>query len=167
MGKNIQFEVDSLGYDGIYDDYIILDKSYVNSEYMLITLVGPKDDSINFQDNVEARNYGDWIHERPADDEYYYAAGMAPEYYYQSSSWKQALTRALEEMALLLSSKVEAMNKDETITINDHNIYNYYRISRFEEDYTLRDWQVAARKIEKINSYTKTYNVLIRMPKYK
>jgi len=165
MGKHVQFEVDSMGYDGIYDDYIILDKHYLDYEYMLLVLVGPKDDSTSFQNNIGVRDYGNWTHERPVDDEYYYAAGMAPEYYYQSSSWKQALTKALEEMTVLLSTKVEAINKGETIALNDNVISNYYKISRFEEDYILRNWQVVSRKIEKIDPHKTTFNVLIRMPK--
>ncbi len=153
MGQDVQFRIDSLGYDGIYDDYVILDKHYIGYDYLLTVLVGPKSDSADFADRNQQCDYGDWTHEIPHDNENLYSMGSAPEYYYQSSSWKEALKNALVEMAHQISSEIKSLYKYE-----GHNVY---KTVLEEGDVFLMNWWVAARKY---NPENKTYNVLIKMP---
>jgi len=153
VGQKPQFEIDSLGYDGIYDDFAVFDKFYSKKDYLMIVLVGPKGDSVGFNDGYEKEDYGDWIHTIPHDDKYLYALGSAPKYYYQSSSWKKALESALVDMTHQISTRVKSLYKFEGQSV--------YKTVIEEGEVVLKNWRIVARKYDPAN---RTYNVLIRMP---
>lgn len=154
MGSTINIEVDSLQYDNVSENNVILDSFYRGN--MLIVLVGQGDDSSGFTGSLIAQDFGDWIHELPADERYFYSAGMAPDYYYQSNSWKEALNKALLDMTAQISSKVRSFQTSDR--------YSIFQTIVEESEATLTDWQVVARKYDTANN---SCNVLIRMPKFK
>lgn len=153
MGQDIQFVVDTTAFKGASETNIILDKYYDSHGNMLVVLIGPETDSADLANLTKVHDYGDWIHEVPKDDEYLYAVGLAPVYYYQASSWKEAKINALIEMAHQISAEIKSLQKYEG--------NNVYKTIVEEGDVVLKKWQVIARKFDSSNN---TFNVLIRMP---
>ncbi len=151
MGQNISFETDSSHYEPIADQDTVIEKYY--SGNMLIILVGPKkfaDSSINYL----VRDYGQWWTDIPNDNEYFYALGSTPKYYYESSSWDIALNNALIELTRQISLQVKSLVKYDGQTVEKSFIE--------EGDVVLKDWRIIARHYSPDNQ---TYHVLIRMPK--
>jgi len=54
-----------------------------------------------------------WVDIIPQESDYYYAVGIAPEYYYESSSWMEAEKRASLNLARILYTKIESLQKKE------------------------------------------------------
>ena len=153
IGQTPLFTIDSLGYEGIYDDFVVFDKFYNEDDYLMIVLVGPKGDSAGFSVDYAKEDFGDWIHSIPSDSEYLYALGSAPKYYYQTSSWEQATKNALVDLTHQISTNIKSLYKFE----GD----NVYKTVIEEGEVILRNWRIAARKYDPQN---RTYNVLVRMP---
>ncbi|MCP4582792.1 MAG: hypothetical protein GY839_14375 [candidate division Zixibacteria bacterium] len=153
VGQRPQFVIDSLGYDGISNDFAVFDKFYGKKDYLMVVLVGPKSDSANFDNDYEKEDFGDWIHTIPGDGKYLYALGSAPKYYYQSSSWKRALENALVDLTHQISTEIKSLYKFEA--------QNVYKTVMEEGEVVLKNWRIVARKYD---SSSQTYNVLIRMP---
>ena len=152
MGQDVAFEVDTAGYDRIVENYDILDKYF--SGDMIMVLVGQKKDSILLKDDSKPYDYGDWLHDIPKDDQSYFALGSAPEYFYESSSWKEALNSALLELARQVSSKIRSLEK--------YDGQNVYKTIIEEGEVVLQNWQVVSRHYSPEN---KTCNILITMPR--
>lgn len=94
-----------------------------------------------------------WLETLPYDETYYYAIGVAPEYFYETSSWTEAERLARRNLARVVYIDVKALQK---ITGQGQEI-------RHEEiSVTLRDIQTVARWRDMEN---KIFYVLIRMPK--
>ena len=156
IGEKPQFVVDSLGYEGIYDDYSILDRFYDPANYQLIVLVGPKADSASYDaDKLEPSDFGDWIHDLPHDGANLYALGSSPRYYYLASCWRTALENALVELSRQISTDIKSLYK------YDGN--DIYKTIVEEGEVTLTDWRIIARHYDPASQ---TYHVLIKMPAY-
>jgi len=52
-----------------------------------------------------------WVDIKPQESDYYYAVGIAPEYYYESNSWMEAEKRARLNLARILYTKIESLQK--------------------------------------------------------
>lgn len=157
VGDKPQIIIDSLGYSGICNDYRLLDRFYDKNNYLMVVITGPAKDSLEFQNYLESRRrtYDDWLHTLPHDDSSFYSAGLAPEYYYQSSSWKKATENALTDLARELSVDIKSLYKFD----GD----NLYKTSIEEGDVILSNWRIIARSYNPAN---RSFNVLIKMPKY-
>ena len=149
-GEDTKLTIDSTLLENYYDASTIIEKFYYGN--MLIVLVGPSD-KIPPQGKDE-NSYGDWTLELPADDSYYYSMGIAPEYYYETSSWIEAENIAVTDMAKQISVDIKALGK-----YYDSDVY---QISSEKGSAVLRNWGIAARKYDEDK---KTYYVLIKMGK--
>ena len=153
IGEKPQFVVDSLGYDGISDDYAILDKYYDAANYQLIVLVGPKSDSSSYGNNVSDNDYGDWTRSVPCDNGNLYALGSSPQYYYLTSCWRTATENALVELSRQVSTNIKSLYK--------YDGYEIHKTIVEEGEVILKNWRIVARQFDPSN---KTYHVLVKMP---
>jgi hypothetical protein len=154
VGEKPQFIVDSLGYEGIYDDYAILDRFYDPANYQLIVLVGPKADSATFDINKQDyADFGDWTRDVPHDNDNLYALGSSPRYYYLSSCWRTAVENALAELSRQISTNIKSLYK------YDGN--EVYKTIVEEGEVVLTNWRIVARYYDPSNQ---TYHVLVKMP---
>jgi hypothetical protein len=156
VGEKPQFIVDSLGYEGIYDDYAILDRYYDSDNYQLAVLVGPKADSATYDSGKqEYEDFGDWVRDLPHDDANLYALGSSPNYYYLSSCWRTAVENALTELSRQISTNIKSLYK--------YDGYEIYKTVVEEGEVVLTNWRIVARYYEPSN---RTYHVLVKMPVY-
>jgi len=151
MGQNIIFETDTSKFETITTRYTVMEKYFTNN--MLVVLVGPKGDS-NRTIGYSHRDYGEWWLDVPHDDDFLYAVGSTPNYYYESSSWNIAMNNALIEMTRQISLTVKSLLKYDGETVDKTFIE--------EGDVLLNNWRVVARHYSANN---KTFHILIRMPR--
>ncbi len=127
-----------------------------------ITIVLAGDENCFFADNyIKNISYNKpvWLNEIPKDNNYLYAIGLSPEYYYETSSWEAAENSALLELAkqkfLLINS--EQFIEKGTFTDWIIDIQNETLLA------TLNNIEVIERWYDRKES---TYHVLIRALKY-
>lgn len=94
-----------------------------------------------------------WVNAPPGDDEYVYATGLAPGYFYETSSWQEAERVARKNLALLAYTKVQSLQR-----IAEQGL----EISREEVAVTLTDIQLVSRWRDIKNN---VMHVLARMRK--
>jgi hypothetical protein len=92
-----------------------------------------------------------WVSTPPHDDEYLYASGLAPGYFYEMSSWLEAERVARKNLALLVYTKVQSVQR-----VAEQGIEK----SREEVEVTLNDVQLVARWRDIRNN---VMHVLVRM----
>ncbi len=94
-----------------------------------------------------------WISKVPESGDYYYATGIAPEYYYEPSSWIEAEQIARKNIAGTVYIKLMSMQKQD---------WESQDIQNQEVSAVLERMEVAARWKDLQNHF---YYVLVRMPK--
>lgn len=94
-----------------------------------------------------------WVETPPQDDSYYYAVGLAPEYYYETSSWREAEARARRNLARVVYTKMRGLQK---VGAQGQEILHE------ELSVVLRNSKIVSRYR---NLEEKFFFVLIRMPK--
>ncbi len=94
-----------------------------------------------------------WVGGTPKDSAFHYAVGLAPQYFYELSSWREAEKYACRNLARTILTSVKSVGK---IGYQGQEIINE------EVPVLLRDWEVAARWM---NPDEKIFYVLVRMPK--
>lgn len=151
LGYDVKLEVDTARFENISKKYKVLKKFY--SDQKLLVLVGPEN-APKPKSDYSVDKYGEWWHEIPDDESYFYAVGSAPKYYYESSSWSRARGNALLGMTGQVESAVNATSSYDGRTIRKTYIE--------EGDALLYDWQIVARHFVPSKN---SYHVLIRMPK--
>ncbi len=152
-GQMPTFSFDSLGYDGISDDYMIMMKFYDEANFLMVVLVGPKADSGKFNNYYEYQEYGDWIHEIPEDGKNLFAVGTSPHYIYEKSCWETAATEALIELSRQAQIELDSEHIQES--------GSSYGGTFIKIDVTLVNWRVVARAYDPLY---KIHYVLVKMP---
>ncbi len=94
-----------------------------------------------------------WVEATPKDSAFHYGVGVAPQYFYELSSWREAEKYACRNLARTILTSVQSLGKLG---------YQGQEIINEEVPVRLRDWQVAARWM---NPDEKIFYVLVRMPK--
>lgn len=95
-----------------------------------------------------------WIETPLQESNYYYAVGLAPEYYYETSSWKKAETLARRNLARVVSTKMDALQK---------NASQGQEILNEEVSVVLRNVQIVSRWRDLEEKF---FYVLLRMLKH-
>jgi len=122
---------------------------------LTIVLVGQ--DSCRVPDSMRSliecpRSEPPWVENIPQSRNYIYSEGVAPHYFYESSSWDAAEKRALFNLARSIKLSMEALQK--------LNGMSGQQILNEEITVTLRDAQVVARWRDASHDL---YYVLVRM----
>lgn len=95
----------------------------------------------------------DWVESVPQGKDYIYAEGVAPRYFYESSSWESAEKRARFNLARSVNVKVQSIQKIEGRRGED--------IRNEEITAEIRDIEVVYRWVDRKRGL---YYVLVRMP---
>jgi len=155
MGSDYQEQFDT--------SYVNIAKSHLNpldtlfTKKMTVVLLGNSDCSIDenlkfrvrFQNTVPPK----WIESPPKDDNYFYAVGVSPEYYYEISSWKEAEKLARRNLARSIYIEIKSLQKKSQ---------QFQEITDEKLEMDLYNIQVVARWRDVIE---KIFYVLIRKPK--
>lgn len=94
-----------------------------------------------------------WVEDIPQTGGFIYAEGVAPQYFYESSSWETAEKRAIFNLARSVKLSMEALQKMNGVSGQE--------IRNEEISVTLRDVQVVHRWLD---SADELYYVLVKMP---
>jgi len=94
-----------------------------------------------------------WVTEIPTDEQYYYAVGSAPEYYYKTSSIQEAEKSALYALAATKANTISSLQKKEDIVEEKRKEEISVTLSGFE---VCERWKDRTEKI---------FYVLARIPK--
>ncbi len=99
------------------------------------------------------RTQPNWVENLPQDDEFIYAEGAAPEYFYESSSWQAAEKHALFNLARSVRLSLESLQK--STGLSGQEIRN-------------EEIAVALRNVQVVRRWADTrrglFYVLVRMP---
>ncbi len=153
VGEMPTFSFDSLGYDGISEDYTIMEKFYDYENYLMVVLVGPKADSGKYSNQYQYIEYNDWIHTIPRDDNNLFAVGYSPHYIYESSSWETTVSEALIELSCQMDINLKSAQVQSGGIVSGGTLV--------EVDVILRNWRVVARIYDPLN---KIHYSLLKMP---
>lgn len=136
MGSNFREEFDTAF--TMSSSMVVLDSH--NAQDFVVSLLGDSscviDASARVKEPVSGRPAPGWTESPPRDEGYHYAVGVAPEYYYETSSWIEAERLARRNLARNVSLEIKSLQK---VAVGGQDI-------RHEElDVTLRDIEVVAR----------------------
>lgn len=136
MGSNFSEEFDTAL--AMSSSLVVLD-SHV-AQGFVTSLLGDStcemDPSFRGREPVAGKPAPGWTESPPRDEVYHYAVGVAPEYYYETSSWIEAERLARRNLARNVSLEIKSLQK---VAVGGQDI-------RHEElDVTLRDMEVVAR----------------------
>lgn len=153
VGQMPTFSFDSLGYDGISEDYMIMEKFYDFGNFLMVVLVGPKADSGKYNNYYEYLEYGNWIHEIPKGNKNVFAVGTSPHYIYETSCWETATTEALIELSCQTQINLDS-EYYQSGGVSGGGTY-------IKVDVTLANWRVVARVFDPMYNI---HYVLVKMP---
>ncbi len=115
MGNDIKEVYDTNECSIISRDVIPLDTMFI--EDFVAILIGDREcelSSLNkFVVSIDSSMQPAWIDVKPQESGYYYAVGITPEYYYESNSWLEAEKRVRLNLARVLYTKIESLQKKE------------------------------------------------------
>jgi len=158
MGSDIKEQFDTAEIAHAANFLIPLDTSIADG--MVVVLVGsPRcrlDEFFRERVNITSASAPSWIESLPKDSLFYYAVGLSSEYYYESSSWKEAEQAARRNLARSICTEIKALHKragQENQEIRDDN-----------SSVALKDFQVVSRWRD---VKRKIFSVLIRMNREK
>jgi hypothetical protein len=100
--------------------------------------------------NLSLLNSPQWTEDIPKSPGFLYAVGLAPQYYYQSSSWKEAEWMARRNLARSLQSKIQGVQKSSR---------EGQSIEQLSSDVVLRNVEVVERWLD---IHQQIFYVLIR-----
>ena len=156
MGSDFSEQFDSVAVANAVNHLQALDTLFTNS-FVAVILSNSDcllDMSIRERQSVCSLPFPTWLEAIPTDEEYYYAVGLAPEYFYEKSSWTEAERMARRNLARVVYIDVKALRK---ISGEGQEI-------RLEElSVTLQSIQTVARWRDIEN---RIFYVLVRMPKH-
>jgi len=112
MGSDFSEDVDTTGLTQAAESLAVLDSFTTPS--MQALLLGPKGDELDPAWKTRTRwgsRSPEWIESPPASSTDEYAVGMAPQYYYESSSWKEAERMARRNLARSVFTTVRMLQK--------------------------------------------------------
>lgn len=155
MGSSFTERFDSTRIDRAASSLLPVD-TLATEHFVAVLLADPgcrlENQSGNHQSPVDLPEPS-WIEGPPRDRSYDYAVGLAPEYYYESSSWREAEMLARRNLARTVYTKMQVLQK---IGAQGQEILNE------EVSVVLRNLEVVSRWRD---SEDKIFYVLIRMPK--
>jgi hypothetical protein len=155
MGANFREELDSLASVKARSNLKVFD-AFVTSGFVAV-LCGDSTCAVDpsLRTLVQIRSLAPpWTESIPRDEQFVYAVGMAPEYYYELSSWQEAEHSARLNLARNIFTQIKALQK---VGGNEGQ-----EIRNEEMAVTLKHQQIVARWRD---SKQKIFYVLIRMPK--
>ncbi len=95
-----------------------------------------------------------WIENLPQDNSYIYARGLAPKYYYETSSWREAEKWALLNLARVVNTKLQTVQK----------------VGQEGQEILHEEMSVVLRNVEIVYRWRdldeQFFYVLVRMPKF-
>lgn len=110
-----------------------------------------KKDSMNFP--TKFLSTPQWVTNIPRDNKCYYAIGSATEYFYKTSSWREAEENALISLAEAKQSAISSLQKSE---------YLGEEMRKEDVSVNLKNYEILERWKD---NYEKIYNVLARIPR--
>jgi hypothetical protein len=155
MGQDFEDEYDSTNIEGARLSLAPLDTFMTNS--MMAVLVGASNcqpaQEFRIRHSISSRASPVWIESSPSGENHHYAIGIAPEYFYEKSSWLEAERLARRNLARAIRIDVMALQKMSK---------EGQEIRHEEVSETLRNIQTVARWRD---FGKKIFYVLVRMPK--
>jgi hypothetical protein len=124
---------------------------------MTVVLLGnsdfPIDENLKLRSQFQNTIPPKWTESPPNDENYFYAVGISPEYYYEISSWKEAEKLARRNLARSVYIEIKSLQK---------GARQFQEITNENLEMDLHNIQVVSRwrDIEE-----KLFYVLIKMPK--
>ncbi|MFQ5604999.1 MAG: LPP20 family lipoprotein [bacterium] len=156
MGSNYTEEFDSTAIASAENILTPLDTLVM--EQFVAVLLGSADcelpDQLHRRVALQGLSPPSWIENLPESKKYFYARGLAPAYYYETSSWREAEKWAVRNLAREVFTSLQTVQKLG---------YEGQEILHEHLSVQLKNLQVAARWRD-LNE--KFFYVLIRMPKY-
>ena len=154
MGNNFTEEVDSAYLRDAISHAKKLDSC--TTDQMTILLIGQS--GCDIPDSARAltdcpETQPGWVEDIPQTDGFIFAEGVAPQYFYESSSWETAEKRALFNLARSVKLSMEALQKMNGVSGQE--------IRNEEISVALNDVQVVHRWMDSANGL---YYVLLKMP---
>ncbi|MFH0992107.1 MAG: LPP20 family lipoprotein [bacterium] len=154
MGADFREQFDSSAAQTALTSFTPID-TFISSSLVLVLFANAPcelDVALRSHGRINARAPS-WTETIPRDTNYLYAVGIAPEYYYEISSWREAERIARRNLAGNVHIKIRALQK--------LTAYEGQDIRHEEISVTLKDIQVVARWRD---LGKKIFYVLIRMP---
>lgn len=154
MGADFREDFDTNAVAVVSSRLKVLDKFLAKD--IVVVLLGDSSCSVDgpLRAKLSPKSYSPpWVESPPAGERFYYAVGLSPEYFYETSSWAEAERMARRNLARNVFTQVRSLQK---MSREGQDI-------RHEElSVTLRDIQVVARwrDVEK-----QIFYVLLRMQK--
>ncbi len=156
MGSNFTERFDSTAIDHAASILVPRD-TLVTKDFVAVLLALPDcalEDDYRKHQSRKGLPLPSWIETSPQDSLYYYAVGLAPEYYYETSSWREAEVLARRNLARVVHTKMQALQK---VGVQGQEILNE------ELSVVLRNSEIVSRWRDQEEKF---FYVLIRMPKY-
>ncbi len=153
MGSDFSEQFDSSAIAMAKTQLQLLDTHY-SGNIVLVLLsnsTSPTDVAINRKLSVKNLPPPQWTESPPKDNEYFYAVGVTPEYYYEKSSWLEAENLARRNLASSVIIDIKALQKMSK---------QFQEIRQEELSVELKNIQTVARWRDVKN---KLFFVLIRM----
>jgi len=102
-----------------YLDIVSRAKKLANRSSKNMTIVLASENDCSLPDSLQAviqcpKKQPAWVETVPQSDKYIYAVGVAPEYFYETSSWESAEKKARFNLARDFKVTLKAMQKDES-----------------------------------------------------
>lgn len=154
MGSDFREQFDTSAVELVASSIRVLDR-FVTKDFVAVLL---GDSTCRLDDVLRKMLFpkalsSPWVESLPSDDRYYYAVGLSPEYYYESSSWTEAEKLARRNLARSVYISIKSLQKAGR---------EGQEIKHEEMSVSLRGIEVVARwrDVEK-----QVFYVLIRAPK--
>ena len=153
MGNNITETIDS----SFLNNAITVSKRLCESSLKEMTIVLISEDSCDIPGTMQAvvkcpRDRPEWVDSPPQGNDYIYAEGIAPQYFYESSSWESAERKARFNLARDMKVTVQSLTKLDNTSGQD--------IRNEEVSAELRNVEVVQRWRDVLHGL---YYVLVRM----
>ena len=152
MGSEIREGIDTTLFNLILGRVQIIDTFKTDKILAVIVSEEPCYPIVNnsFLTSIDSFKIPNWVRSLPEDDHYYFSLGVAPQYFYESSSWNEAEASALRKLAEIKQIMIRSLQKvDESYeekqnVIVSTELYNSEVIARWR-DLRLNIYYVLAR----------------------
>lgn len=139
MGADFTEEFDTAGTQAICSGLVGVDTIATNGG--VFVLVAPTGCTIGGMNGMTCSVVGKappgWVERLPSEEGYSFAIGLAPTYFYETSSWDEAEHAARRNLARGFSAEIRSMQK---LTSTEGQ-----EVRQEELSVTLRNWRVVAR----------------------
>jgi hypothetical protein len=155
MGTDIREEYDTSKIAGVCNQVVALDTFAADAGvFVLVGQHGCMTPGLKGKTvSLAGKGLPSWTEDLPRDGEYVYAVGVAPRYFYETSSWTEAERAARRNLARTLLSHVKSLQKRDEDEAQD--------VRQEDLSVVVKDYRVVARWRD---MKTETFYVLVRMP---